>query len=53
MASQPVVTQLRLVRSEFQRCLEGTSAEDTVRHLEPMNCISWIVGHLVSQEHFL
>jgi uncharacterized damage-inducible protein DinB len=45
--------QLRFARSEFQRCLEGVSAEDGVRRLEPMNCIGWIVGHLANQEHFL
>jgi hypothetical protein len=43
---------LRFTRSEFVRCLEGVSAEDGVRRLEPMNCISWIIGHLASQENF-
>jgi hypothetical protein len=47
----PLVTQLRFARSEFQRCLDGVSDEDAVRHLGPMNCISWIVGHLANQEH--
>jgi hypothetical protein len=47
----PLVTQLRFARSEFLRCLDGVSAEDAVRRLEPMNCISWIVGHLANQEH--
>ncbi len=51
MAHHPLVTQLRFARSEFVRCLEGVSAEDGVRRLEPMNCISWIVGHLANQEH--
>jgi DinB superfamily len=51
MSSHPLVTQLRFARSEFVRCLEGVSAEDGVRRLEPMNCISWIVGHLANQEH--
>jgi uncharacterized damage-inducible protein DinB len=46
-----LVTQLRFARSEFVRCLEGVSEEDAVRRLEPMNCISWIVGHLANQEH--
>ncbi len=49
----PLVAQLRFARSEFVRCLEGVPAEDAVRRLEPMNCLSWIVGHLASQEHFL
>jgi hypothetical protein len=46
-----LVSQLRFARSELLRCLDGVSAEDAVRRLEPMNCISWIVGHLANQEH--
>jgi uncharacterized damage-inducible protein DinB len=45
-----LVTQLRFARSEFVRCLEGVTAEEGVTRLEPMNCISWIVGHLAVQE---
>ena len=45
-----LVDQLRFARSEFVRCLEGISAEDAIRRLEPMNCISWMVGHLANQE---
>jgi hypothetical protein len=51
MNSHPLVTQLRFARSEFLRCLEGVSAEEAIRRLGPMNCISWIVGHLANQEH--
>ena len=51
MPCHPLVTQLRFARSEFLRCLEGVSAEDAVRRFEPMNCLSWIVGHLANQEH--
>jgi hypothetical protein len=50
--SHLLVSQLRFARAEFVRCLDGVSAEDAVRRLEPMNCISWIVGHLASQENF-
>jgi uncharacterized damage-inducible protein DinB len=46
----PLVQQLRFTRSEFTRCLEGVSAEEAVRRFEPMNCISWIIGHLAHQE---
>ena len=53
MDVNPLVTQLRFARSELMRCLDGVSAEDAVRRLEPMNCISWIVGHLAAQEHYL
>jgi len=51
MECHPLVTQLRFARSELVRCLDGISAADAVRRLEPMNCISWIVGHLANQEH--
>jgi uncharacterized damage-inducible protein DinB len=33
------------------RCLEGVSALDACRRVEPMNCLSWMVGHLANQEH--
>lgn len=46
-----LVLQLRFARSEFARCLEGVTAEDAVRRLGPMNCISWIIGHMANQEH--
>ncbi len=49
----PLVTQLRFTRNEFKRCFEGISAEDAIRRFEPMNCLSWIIGHLASQEHYL
>ena len=48
--AHPLVTQLRFGRSELVRCLEGVPAEDAVRRVLPMNCISWIVGHMASQE---
>lgn len=51
MCVHPLVTQLRFARSEFRRCLEGVSDEDARHRFEPLNCISWIVGHLANQEH--
>ena len=51
--THPLVTQLWFARSEFVRCLEGISGEEARRRLGPMNCISWMVGHLASQEHYL
>ena len=48
----PLVDQLRFARGEFVRCLEGVSEEDGRRRLEPMNCISWMIGHLSTQENF-
>lgn len=47
----PLVTQLHFARSEFMRCLDGISDADARRRLQPMNCISWIIGHLANQEH--
>ncbi|HTX92662.1 MAG TPA: DinB family protein [Anaerolineales bacterium] len=51
MQSHLLVTQLRFARREFVRCLEGVSEADAQRRLLPMNCISWMVGHLANQEH--
>jgi uncharacterized damage-inducible protein DinB len=51
MPCHPLVTQLRFARSEFVRCLDGVSEADAIGRLEPMNCISWIIGHLANQEH--
>jgi uncharacterized damage-inducible protein DinB len=51
MAPHLLVSQLRFARSEFVRGLEGVSEEDGIRRLMPMNCISWMVGHLANQEH--
>jgi hypothetical protein len=46
----PLVRQLRFTRSEFLRSIRGLSEEDAQRQFEPMNCISWNVGHLAWQE---
>lgn len=46
----PLVDQLRFARSEWLRGLEGVTEADAARHFGPMNCISWIVGHLAWQE---
>jgi len=46
-----LVNQLRFARHEFQRCIAGVSEEDAVKRLLPMNCISWMVGHLAVQEN--
>jgi hypothetical protein len=52
MSVHPLVAQLRFARSELQRCLAGVSEEDAVVRTLPMNCISWVVGHLANQEHY-
>jgi hypothetical protein len=33
--------------------MEGISPEEALQRFEPMNCLSWIVGHLANQEHRL
>ena len=47
----PLVDQLRFARHEFVRCLAGVADADARRRFAPMNCISWMVGHLASQEN--
>ena len=49
----PRVDQLRFARSEWLRGLEGLSEADGRRRLEPMNSISWMVGHLAWHERLL
>ena len=46
----PMVAQLRFTRSEWQRALDGITDAEGRRRLEPMNCISWMIGHLAWQE---
>lgn len=41
----------QLTRKELERGLEGLTDEDARKRIEPMNCISWIIGHLASQQH--
>lgn len=50
MDVHPLVNQLRFARSEFTRCIKDISPDDAVRRTMPMNCISWIIGHLANQE---
>lgn len=50
--THPIVYQLRFTRSEWQRALEGITEDDARRRLLPMNCISWMVGHLAWHEHY-
>lgn len=51
--THPLVSQLRFARAEFQRGLADLPAADATKRLAPMNCISWMVGHLAVQEHYL
>lgn len=49
--THPMVEQLRFTRSEFVRCIHGVSLQESYTHLGQMNCISWLIGHLASQEN--
>jgi hypothetical protein len=46
-----LVSQLHFARKEFVRGLEGVSDEDARKRILPMNCISWMIGHLANQEN--
>ena len=46
----PLVAQLYFTRDEWLRGLDGVTEADAVKHLGPMNCISWLVGHLAWHE---
>lgn len=46
-----LVTQLRFARREFVRGLAGVSEADAIRRVEPLNCLSWMVGHVATQEN--
>ena len=46
----PLVDQLRFTRSEWQRALDGVTEAEAQRRFQPINCISWMVGHLAWQE---
>jgi hypothetical protein len=49
----PRVEQLRFARSEWVRGLRGLSDADARHRLEPMNSISWMVGHLAWHERLV
>lgn len=50
--SHPLVSQLRFTRHEWLRALRGVDEADGRIRLEPMNSISWIVGHLAWHEQW-
>ena len=49
----PRVEQLRFARSEWQRGLRGLSDEDARTRLQPMNSVSWMIGHLAWHERLI
>jgi hypothetical protein len=49
--THPLVNQLYFARRELERCLAGVTDRDARRRFRPMNCVSWIIGHLANQEN--
>ena len=49
--SHSLVEQLRFTRTEFIRGIEGITDDESRQRFHPMNCISWMVGHLADQEN--
>ncbi len=52
MASN-LVDQLRFTRAEWRRGLVGISDADARRRVEPMNSLSWMIGHLAWHERLV
>lgn len=48
-----LVDQLRFARAEWRRGLVGVSDDDARKRVEPMNSISWMVGHLAWHERLV
>ena len=46
-----LVQMYNITRKEFERNLNGLTDEDARKRIEPMNCISWIIGHVANQQH--
>lgn len=46
-----LVTQLEFARDEFQRVMQGVSAEEGERVLPPFNSLGYMVGHMAVHEH--
>lgn len=45
-----IVNQLKFTRGEFRKGFSGVSEEEGARRFMPINCISWMVGHLAWHE---
>lgn len=46
----PLVQQLHFTRKKWLVGLQDVTPEEAIKRFEPMNCISWIIGHLAFQE---
>jgi hypothetical protein len=45
-----LVTQRYFARRELIRFLDCVSQQDSIQRVEPINSISWIIGHLTAQD---
>lgn len=48
-----LVSQLRNAREQWLSGIEGITDDEGVKRFEPINSISWMVGHLAAFEQFL
>ena len=48
--AHPLVDQLRFTRAELMRSLDGVTEDEAAQRFLPMNCLSWMLGHLADQE---
>jgi hypothetical protein len=47
-----IINQLNFTRAEFRKGFEGVPEKDGAQRMMPINCISWIVGHLAWHEQY-
>src|SRR4029077_5413201 len=48
--THPLLTPLRVSRSEWVRGLKAVTADEAARRFGPINPIAWMIGHLAWQE---
>ncbi len=46
-----LVQMQHIARKEFERGLTGLSDEDARKRIDPMNSITWIIGHIAWHQH--
>lgn len=48
-----LVSQLKFARNQWLIGIKDVTAEEAVRRFEPINSISWMIGHLAAFEQFI
>lgn len=46
----PLVQQLHFTRKKWLLAFQDVTTEDALKRFEPMNCLSWMIGHLAFHE---